>query len=59
MERNKWLSRKFLVAIGTIVVTLAIGFGYKLDPALIAILTASESALWLIIEGVIDAINKK
>jgi len=54
---NKWKSRKFWMAIGTIVVTIAVGFGYQLDPKLIALLTASESALWIIIEGVIDAVR--
>jgi len=55
---NKWTSRKFWMAVGTIIVTLAVGCGYKLDPALIAILTTAESALWIIIEGIIDAIKK-
>lgn len=59
MKQSKWKSRKFWMAIGTIIVTLAIGFGYKLDPALIAILTTSESALWIIIEGIIDAVASK
>lgn len=57
--RNKWLSRKFLMAVGVIIVTIALGIGYELDPALIAILTTSESALWIVVEGVLDAINKK
>lgn len=57
--RNKWTSRKFWMAIGTIIVTIAVGCGYKLDPALIAILTTSESALWIIIEGIIDAVKKE
>ncbi len=59
MTHNKWKSRKFWMAIGTIIVTLAVGFGYKLDPALIAILTTAESALWIVIEGIIDAVAAK
>ncbi len=57
--RKKWKSRKFLMAIGAIIVTLAVGLGYKLDPALIAILTTAESALWIVIEGIIDAVATK
>ena len=52
--RNKWTSRKFWMAIGTIIVTIAIGCGYELDPKLIVILTSAESALWIIIEGILD-----
>ncbi len=59
MTHNKWKSRKFWMAIGTIIVTLAVGLGYKLDPALIAILTTAESALWIVIEGIIDAVAAK
>lgn len=55
---SKWKSRKFWMAIGTIMVTLAMGMGYELDPALIVILTTSESVLWIIIEGIIDARKK-
>ncbi|GAH59946.1 unnamed protein product [marine sediment metagenome] len=55
---SKWKSRKFWMAIGTIVVTIAVGCGYKLDPKLIVILTSSESALWIVIEGILDAIKK-
>jgi len=42
------------MAIGTIIVTIAIGCGYELDPKLIVILTSAESALWIIIEGILD-----
>lgn len=55
--RNKWLSRKFLMAVGVIIVTIALGLGYELDPKLVAMLTTSESALWIVIEGIIDAIS--
>lgn len=56
---SKWKSRKFWMAIGAIIVTLVVGIGYELDPALIVILTASESALWVIVEGVLDAVHKE
>ena len=57
--RSKWSSRKFWMAIGVILITLAIGFGYQLDPELIILLTASESALWIVIEGIIDIFKKE
>lgn len=54
MKVNKWLSRKFLVAIGAMIVTIVVGLGYQLDPKLIAMLTAAESFLWILIEGITD-----
>ena len=56
---SKWKSRKFWMAVGGIIVTIAVGCGYRLDPKWIVLLTASESALWIIIEGIIDAIAIK
>jgi len=56
--RNKWTSRKFWMAVGTIIVTLAVGLGFDLDPELIVLLTTGESALWIVIEGIIDAIKR-
>ena len=53
---NKLTSRKFWVAVGTIIVTIILGLGYELDPKLVALLTTSESALWIVVEGIIDAI---
>lgn len=55
---SKWASRKFLMAVGVIIVTIAVGCGYELDPKLIVLLTASESALWIVVEGILDAIKK-
>lgn len=46
------------MACGVIVVTVALGLGYQLDPKLVVLLTASESALWIIIEGILDALNR-
>lgn len=59
MRGNKFLSRKWLMAVGAIIVTIAVGCGYKLDPKLIVILTSAESALWIVIEGILDAVHKK
>lgn len=55
---HRWSSRKFLMAVGTIIVTLVVGFGYELDPKLIAMLVTSESALWIVVEGLVDAFKK-
>lgn len=57
-NHHRWTSRKFLLAVGTIIVTIAIGLGYNLDPKWIVLLTTSESALWIVIEGILDAIKK-
>lgn len=59
MTHSKWKSRKFLLAIGTIIVTIAVGLGYDLDKEYIILLTSGESALWIIVEGVIDAIDRR
>jgi len=53
---SKWISRKFLMACGVIITTIALGLGYNLDPKLVALLTTSESALWIVIEGIVDAV---
>ena len=37
-----------------IVTTIAFGIGYELDPKLIVLLTSSESALWIVMESIID-----
>lgn len=55
---SKWSSRKFWMAVGVIIVTIVIGCGYRIDPELIVLITASESALWIVIEGILDAIKK-
>lgn len=57
-QHHRWTSRKFLMAVGTIIVTIAVGLGYKLDPKWIVLLTTSESVLWIVIEGILDAIKK-
>ena len=54
MRANRLKSRKFWVAIGTVIVTIFLGIGYNLDPKLIALLTVGESSLWIVIEGLID-----
>lgn len=58
MTHHRWTSRKLLMAVGTIIVTIAVGLGYDVDPKWIVLLTTSESVLWMVIEGILDAIKK-
>ena len=53
METN-WTSRKFLMALGTIAVTIAAGLGFKLDPEFVIAMVGAEGALWIVVEGIID-----
>jgi len=55
---KKFLSRKFLLAVGAIVAEILIGIGYNIDPELIAQLAVAIAGLYVIVEGVIDAIKK-
>lgn len=57
LRMSKFKSRKFWVAIGAVIVTLAAGIGFGLKPELIALITAAESTLWVLIEGILDAVN--
>jgi|GEM_PF-4394888 len=54
---NKWKSRKFWVAVGVVITTLAAGIGLDIKPEIIALLTAGESMLWVLIEGILDAVS--
>ena len=54
---NKWASRKFWMAIITIIITLAIGLGYQVDMEALAPIIGAEGALYIVIEGIIDAIR--
>ena len=55
--RSKWQSRKFWMAIITILITLAIGLGYEVDMEVLAPVIGAEGALYIVIEGIIDAIG--
>ncbi|KKL22896.1 hypothetical protein LCGC14_2430790 [marine sediment metagenome] len=55
---KKFLSRKFLLALGAIVAEILIGIGYDVDPKLIAQLAVGIAGLYIIVEGMIDAIKK-
>lgn len=55
--RSKWTSRKFLMALVTIAITVAVGFGYEVDMEALAPVIGAEGALYIVIEGVIDAVS--
>ena len=52
---QKFLSRKFLLAVGAIVVDVMVGLGYDVDPALVAAIAGGIAAFYILIEGIIDA----
>ena len=56
---KKYLSRKFLMAVGAIVANILIGLGYNVDPLVVAQIAGAIAAIYIIVEGVIDAVNKR
>lgn len=58
MNWSKYLSRKFLLAVGAIIVDIAIGLGHNLDPALVAQIAGAIAGIYVIVEGTIDAVKK-
>ena len=59
VKANRWLSRKFLVMVATIVAEVLIGLGYNIDPELLIQLAVGIAGLYVIVEGLVDAVNKK
>ena len=58
MRGNKWTSRKFWMACATIIITIIAGFGYELDPEFVAAMVGAEGMLWIVVEGILDAVHK-
>jgi len=58
MNISKFLSRKFLMALGAIIVDIAIGLGYNLDPDVIATTAGGIAGIYIIMEGIIDAVDR-
>ena len=54
---SKWTSRKFWMAVVTIIITIVTGLGYKVDVEALAPIIGAEGALYIIIEGIIDAVR--
>jgi len=59
MYRKKYLSRKFLLTVGGIVSSILIGLGYNVDPAVITKVAGAIASIYIIVEGVIDAVSAK
>ena len=57
MQSNKLCSRKFWMACVTILITLAVGIGYEVDIEALAPIIGAEGALYIVIEGIIDAVR--
>ena len=55
--KAKWTSRKFLMAVVTILITLAIGLGYEVNMEILAPVIGAEGAIYIVIEGIIDAVS--
>lgn len=55
---KKFLSRKFLLALGVIVTEILVGIGYDIDPEVIAQLAVALAGLYILVEGMIDAFKK-
>jgi predicted permease len=57
--KPKWQSRKFWMACATMLLTISVGLGYDIDPEIWASLFGAEGIMYVIIEGIIDAVNKQ
>jgi len=58
MPRNKLASRKFWMAIAGIITSIAICLGVDVDPEATAGIAGGLFALYIVVEGIIDAIKK-
>jgi len=55
--RNKWTSRKFWVMIVGMVYAVVAGAGFEVPVEQILVVEAL-AAVWILVEGVIDAVKK-
>lgn len=58
MTKNKWMSRKFLMAVAAIVVDIVVGLGCDVDPEVIVGIAGGIASFWVLVEGVIDVKRK-
>jgi hypothetical protein len=54
VDWSKFLSRKFLLAVGGIVVSVAGGLGMDVDPEVITGVAGGIAAVYIAVEGIID-----
>ena len=52
---RKFLSRKFLVAVGAVVLEITVGLGYNVDPEVVFGVAGAIAALYIAVEGAIDS----
>ena len=55
---KKFLSRKFLLTVAGIVIDICIGLNMNVDPEVITAIAGAIASVYIIIEGVIDAVKK-
>jgi len=57
MDRNKWTSRKFWVMVIAAIYTIAAGAGFEVPVEQIIVVDAL-AGVWILVEGIIDAVKK-
>ena len=50
---KKWTSKKFWIAVGTVIVIAMAGLGYELVPGVKELITSPDSPLWTILEALV------
>ena len=58
MNRNKLTSRKFWMAVAGILTSISICLGTDIEPEVTASIAGGLFALYIVIEGIIDAVKK-
>ena len=56
--KSKYLSRKFLMSVAGIIITIAVGLGYDINAELVTAIAGGIAALYIIVEGGIDKAKK-
>ena len=57
MDWQRFLSRKFLMAVAALVIDIAVGLGYNLDPLLVAAIAGAIATIYMAIEGILDGLD--
>ena len=55
--KEKLTSRKLILTVISVITTISMGIGYDIPPATIAELSAGITAVYVIVEGLRDAIQ--
>ena len=54
--KEKLTSRKLILTVISVITTISMGIGYDIPPALIAEISAGITAVYVIVEGIKDAL---